>query len=317
VDDLMQDRKFPDGCFPTGWSNDLHLPNPLYEKGFEGDAFISKADHGLYPAYKENRPFWIPYRCLYSRNIDNLFMAGRCISVTHEALGAVRVMRTGGTGGEIVGMAASLCKAFDTNPRGVYEKHLADLQERMRRGVGKVDGSTVPYLNQGERSLVRRPVAMVQPAWLGRAGENLARRAEVSTTTSPKADGIDRTILLNDGNGKVEDNSARWLGRGALPHIVEWRWDTPVELGAVRIVSGWYNGTGVHSPISHFSLQHHDGETWQAVCPAVEANKNPAWSTTFVPVKTQQLRLVIIQAPDNISRLWEVEFYRPVDHEEQ
>ena len=106
VDDLMQDRKFPDGCFPTGWSNDLHLPEPKYEKGFEGDAFISRAEHGRFPAYKENRPYWIPYRCLYSRNIDNLFMAGRCISVTHDALGAVRVMRTGGCGGEIVGMAA-------------------------------------------------------------------------------------------------------------------------------------------------------------------------------------------------------------------
>jgi hypothetical protein len=78
-------------------------------------------------------------------------MAGRCISVTHEALGAVRVMRTGGTMGEIVGMAASVCREFDTDPRGVYEKHLTALQDRMRKGVGKVDGSTVPYPNQGDR----------------------------------------------------------------------------------------------------------------------------------------------------------------------
>ena len=41
-------------------------------------------------------PYWAPYRCLYSRNVANLFMAGRDISVTHEALGTVRVMRTGG-----------------------------------------------------------------------------------------------------------------------------------------------------------------------------------------------------------------------------
>jgi hypothetical protein len=313
VDDLVQDRKFPDGCAPTGWSNDLHLPNPLYEEGFEGDAFISKAEHGRYPAYQESRPFWIPYRCLYSRNIDNLFVAGRCISVTHAALGAVRVMRTCGSGGEIVGMAASVCKAFDANPRGVYKKHLPELQKRMRRGVGKVDGSTIPYLNQGERELVRHPVAIVQPAWLGQAGENLARRAEVFTSTSATIDGIDRTVLINDGNGKVEDNSARWLGKGALPHIVEFRWDQPVELGAARMISGWYNGSGVHSPLSHFTLQHHNGETWQNVLPAVEANKNPAWSASFTPVKTDHLRLVITQAPDSISRLWEVEFYRPLE----
>ena len=317
VEDLVQDRKFPDGCAPTGWSNDLHLPSPLYNKGFEGDAFISKAEHGLFPAYQESRPFWIPYRSLFSRNIDNLFMAGRCLSVTHEALGAVRVMRTCGTQGEIVGMAASVCWEFDTNPRGVYEKHLADLQKRMRRGVGKVDGSTIPYLNQGERELARRTVAIVRPAWLGRAGENLARRAEVSTTTSAKINGIDRTVLLNDGYGKVEDNSARWLGKGALPHIVECRWDKPVEVGAVRMISGWHNGTGVHSPVSHFALQYHNGETWQDVLPAVEGNGNPAWSATFAPVKTDYLRLVITQTPDNISRLWEVEFYGPLKPEKQ
>ena len=49
----------------------------------------------------------VPYRCFYSKNIENLFMAGRCISVTHEALGTVRVMKTGGMMGEVVGKAAS------------------------------------------------------------------------------------------------------------------------------------------------------------------------------------------------------------------
>ena len=310
--DLMQDRKFPDGCAPTGWSNDLHLPEPKYNKGFEGDAFISKAEHGYFPAFKENRPFWIPYRCLYSRNIDNLFMAGRCISVTHGALGAVRVMRTCGAGGEIVGMAASVCKEFDTNPRGVYKKHLADLQKRMRKGVGKVDGSTIPYLNQGERGHTVRQVAVAQPKWLARAGKNLARMAKVSVITPTKTDGVDRTILLSDGNGKVTDNSGRWLGKGALPHIIEFRWDKPVEIGAARIISGWNNGVRVLFPISDFKLQRHDGETWQDVLEAVEGNGSPAWSATFAPVKTKYLRLVITRAPHNISRVWEVEFYQPL-----
>ena len=311
VEDLMQDRKFPDGCAPTGWSNDLHLPNPQYNKGFEGDAFISRAEHGLFPAYKENRPFWIPYRCLYSRNIDNLFMAGRCISVTHDALGAVRVMRTCGTGGEIVGMAASVCKEFDTNPRGVYKKHLADLQERMRKGVGKVDGSTIPYSNWGEEGHTPRRIALLQPEWLGRAGKNLARMAKVNTNIL-KTGGIDRTILLNDGNGNVTDKNARWLGKGAMPHIIEFRWDKPVELGAARIISGRYNGVKVFSPISHFKLQQHDGKTWRDVLPAVEQNDNPVWSATFAPVKTKYLRLAITRTPHNISRVWEVEFYQPL-----
>src|SRR5262249_39996532 len=80
------------------------------------------------------------YRCLYSRNVSNLFMAGRDISVTHDALGPVRVMRTCGMMGEVVGMAASLCKRFEVSPRGVYEYHLDDLKALMQRGAG-LDGT--------------------------------------------------------------------------------------------------------------------------------------------------------------------------------
>lgn len=130
--DVLDNRAFPDGCVPTGWPIDLHLPDPRYEKGFEGDAFISKAHFSHF-----NHTFWIPYRCLYSRNVPNLFMAGRDISVTHEALGTVRVMRTGGCMGEIVGMAAAVCKQHHVDPRDVYEKHLDELKESMRKGVGR------------------------------------------------------------------------------------------------------------------------------------------------------------------------------------
>lgn len=310
--DLENDRQFPDGCFPTGWSNDLHTPDPRYNKGFQGNAFIAKAKHGVYPAYRDNRPYWIPYRCLYSRNIDNLFMAGRCISVTPAALGAVRVMRTCGTGGEIVGMAASVCKEFATNPRGVYEKHFAALQERMRRGVGKSDGSTIPYSNQGERKKAMGTIVLPQAEWLGRAGENLARAAAVSAIPNPKTDGVDRSVLLNDAYGKVEDNSGRWLGKGPLPHVIEFRWNRPVELGAARIISGWNNGTRVEAPISRFKLQHHTGGTWQDALPEVLGNSQPAWAATFPSVKTNRLRLVISATPENVSRVWEVEFYQPL-----
>jgi hypothetical protein len=150
LDDLEQDRRFPDACVPTGWSNDLHLPDPRYEKGFEGNAFISTAHFGTFPAYRQHRPYWIPYRCLYSRNVANLFMAGRDLSVAHEALGAVRVMRTGGCMGEVIGMAARVCKQHDATPRAVYQQYLGELQDLMRRGVGKRSGAAMNYVNQGE-----------------------------------------------------------------------------------------------------------------------------------------------------------------------
>jgi len=133
-EDLTSGRAYPDGLVPATWTIDLHLPDKRYEKTFEGDAFISKAHYTMYP-----KPYWIPYRCFYSRNISNLFMAGRDISVTHEALGAVRVMRTCGMMGEVVGMAASLCKKHNTGPRGVYHDHLDEFKELAKRGVGRSD----------------------------------------------------------------------------------------------------------------------------------------------------------------------------------
>jgi hypothetical protein len=61
----------------------------------------------------------------------------RSISVTHVALGTVRVMRTTGMMGEVVGMAAALCKQHGTTPRGVYENHLDELKALAAKGVGK------------------------------------------------------------------------------------------------------------------------------------------------------------------------------------
>lgn len=130
--DLLESRAYDDGCVPTTWKIDLHLADEKYLDGFAGDAFISKA---IFVDY--DRPYWLPYRCLYSRNIENLFMAGRNISVTHDALGAVRVMRTTGMMGEVVGMAAAICKERDTDPRAVYAQHLEALKKKLSEGVGR------------------------------------------------------------------------------------------------------------------------------------------------------------------------------------
>ena len=129
--DIEQFKEFGDGCVTTTWSIDLHYPQPENSKHFPGGAFRSICKQ------PEIKPYPIPYRCLYSRNIGNLLMAGRNISVTHVALGTVRVMRTSGMMGEVIGMAASLCKKYDTGPRGVYENHLDELRQFMKRGTGK------------------------------------------------------------------------------------------------------------------------------------------------------------------------------------
>jgi len=126
--DIVGRREFPDASVTTTWTIDLHYPKAA---ACACEAFRSEARH------LEIEPYPIPYRCLYSRNVGNLFMAGRDISVTHVALGTVRVMRTGGMMGEVVGMAASLCAKHGTTPRGVYEKHLDALKALMTRGAGR------------------------------------------------------------------------------------------------------------------------------------------------------------------------------------
>lgn len=312
--DLEQDRHFPDGAAPTGWSNDLHLPDPRYAAGFEGDAFISKANFGEYAAHRANKPFWIPYRCLYSRNIANLFMAGRDISVEHDALGAVRVMRTCGTEGEIIGMAASLCRQHDAMPRAVYAQHLAELQDLMRKGAGKLPGAAIDYVNQGlRRKQAKSPAQTLAPApgWLKSAGTNLARTARV-TSPATGSTGVRTELLLTDGNGRVQDNAGRWIHHGPLPHVIEFSWDRPVRLGAARLISGYFRENGIEAPLQDFAFEWHDGNAWKAIARAdVRGNAQPDWSGTFAPIETSRVRLRITATKGETSRIWEVELYGP------
>lgn len=129
-DDVVGKVEFPDGCVPSTWSIDLHYPKKQYAEKFPDNPFISVAVHDRRIDRSYGYP--VPYRCFYSRNIDNLFMAGRCISVTHEALGTTRVMRTCGMMGEVVGKAASICVLKKCAPRGVYESHWGELDALMK-----------------------------------------------------------------------------------------------------------------------------------------------------------------------------------------
>lgn len=138
-DDVVSKRDFPDGCVPSTWSIDLHYPKQQYAKKFPDNPFISIAVHGK--GVDRSYGYPVPYRCFYSRNINNLFMAGRCISVTHEALGTTRVMKTCGMMGEVVGKAASICALNQCSPREVYEKHLDDLLDLVQL-PGKARRST-------------------------------------------------------------------------------------------------------------------------------------------------------------------------------
>jgi FAD dependent oxidoreductase len=124
--DIQEGKMYPDGAVTATWTIDLHFPDPKNSQYFEGQEFFAGTRH------IKVAPYTIPYRCLYSRNIPNLFMAGRNISTTHVAFGSTRVMRTCGMMGEVVGFAAFVAQKYHGTPRDVYKDHLPELMKLLQ-----------------------------------------------------------------------------------------------------------------------------------------------------------------------------------------
>ena len=123
--DIVEQRTHRDAVSFGGWAMDLHPADGVYSAKSGCTQWHSK---GVYQ---------IPYRCMYSRNISNLFLAGRDISVSHVAFGSSRVMATCAHSGQAVGMAAAMCREGKLLPRDlVAAKQMKDLQKRLM-GAGQ------------------------------------------------------------------------------------------------------------------------------------------------------------------------------------
>ncbi len=144
--DLTRPIPHEDGTCTTTWRIDQHYPMPENSEKYPGAEWLSVGVLTPIDYYA------IPYRCFYSKDIDNMFMAGRNISVTHIALGSVRVMRTCAMMGEVVGMAASICAKKKIDPRDIYKTNFADLQELMRKGTGRTDVPYTQFYHQVDRT---------------------------------------------------------------------------------------------------------------------------------------------------------------------
>jgi hypothetical protein len=119
--DIVEQKPFEDTVAFGGWSLDLHPADGIYSDQSGCNQWHSK---GVYS---------IPYRCYYSKNISNLFIAGRIISATHVAFASTRVMATSAVGGQAVAVAAALCKKNNCSPRELGENHLKELQLELWR----------------------------------------------------------------------------------------------------------------------------------------------------------------------------------------
>ncbi|MCM8527547.1 MAG: FAD-dependent oxidoreductase [Lentisphaeraceae bacterium] len=109
----------PDTVAFTDWGIDDHHPHGFFTKG----TFVIHVYKG--------RRVSIPYRSLYSKNIKNLFVAGRCMSVSHVALGGVRVQRPMTATGQAVGVAAAMAVREKCLPRDITKKHISELQQQL------------------------------------------------------------------------------------------------------------------------------------------------------------------------------------------
>jgi hypothetical protein len=184
--DYDEDLGHEDVVAWTEWGVDDHHPYGYFTDGID-------AIH----VYGAKRVPMV-YRSFYSKNIENLFMAGRCMSTSHTALSGVRVQRPMAATGQVVGTAAALCKKYNTTPRGIYESHIRELQQTLIK-----DGCFLPGIKNEDP-------------------EDLALKAEADFPT------------LNDGwNREVRalgSLAERWRGKP-----IGLRWSSPQTIACVHL----------------------------------------------------------------------------------
>ena len=191
ANDIRAQGRFDDLVAYGGWSMDDHHP-----AGFKhtGPPTI------FHPAPS---PYGIPYRCLYSRNVGNLFCAGRNISATHAALSSTRVMGTCALIGQAVGTAAAICIRDGLSPRSVYENRIEELQQTLME-----DDCYLP--------------------WHTRTAPEMTRQASLSASAGdpePLRNGVDRSLGQTDNGWK-----------GPLGSWVQYSFRTETRIRQIRMV---------------------------------------------------------------------------------
>jgi hypothetical protein len=195
--DVAAGTPFPDIVAYGGWPVDDHHPDGSLLRGETEGGFV------WHPV---NCPYGIPYRSLYSRNVGNLFCAGRNISATHLGLCTTRVMATCAVIGQAVGTAAALAVRHGCSPRQVGERHLAELQATLMD-----DDCWLPGLT--------------------RAVPGLCQEAALSA-----ANGADVEALRN-GHDREDEANGRLNAWTAGPgEWAEYRFESPRQIKSCRLI---------------------------------------------------------------------------------
>jgi hypothetical protein len=167
--------------------------------------------------------YHIPFRSLYSANVNNMLMAGRDISATHVAFGTTRVMATCAVIGEAAGTGAALCAQKGVSPRGLYTNHLQELQQTLLRQ----DASIIGLSNSDENDLALRAGVKASSTLTRLAVEHTASIVALETDIGlllPVDPAIDGLELLIDSSADTQLTVELWStsrGENYVPHQLQ------------------------------------------------------------------------------------------------
>jgi len=209
--DVEASGQFPDLVAYGGWSMDDHFPAGFYHP---------KAGTIFHPAPS---PFGIPYRSLYSRNVENLFCAGRCHSATHSAMSATRVMGTTSLMGQAVGTAAAIAARDGLTPRGVHAQRLSELQQTLMdddcwlpgflRAVPELSRTAKLSASEGDVEALRngmdRPTAAADNGWTASLGTPVEYRFDAETAVRLARITFDSDLERKDPSRKGGEEKLR------------------------------------------------------------------------------------------------------------
>ena len=197
--DILEHRQFDDAVAYGGWCVDLHAPHGL----LDFDVLPSDCHHftGVYT---------IPYRSYYSRNIRNLFLAGRDISTSKLGLASTRILGCCAVGGQAVGTAAALCVKYNVLPRELAP-HIPEVQQL----ILKDDGFLPNILSQDEKDFARKATF---------------------TASSSKANGAPQNVV-NGVSRKLGDETNAWISDGlsANGETLCMKLDAPRTISELRL----------------------------------------------------------------------------------
>ena len=203
--DIEAEGRFDDIVAYGGWTMDDHHP-----AGFNAVKIGSPATVW----HRAPSPYGIPYRSLYSVNIDNLMFAGRDASCTHVAMSSTRVMGTCCSMGQAIGTAAALACQKGVRPAGMNE-HVEELQQAlladdcylpwMRQQFSDLTQSAELVASQGDPTPVRdgvnRPVGGNLHGWACGQGDSLSylftKRQTIGQATLVLDSALDKLIAMS------------------------------------------------------------------------------------------------------------------------